>query len=82
MSHTTGQVTHHIGPDIDAERDGILSGLQGAGRVRENSYDDGFHADLEGRNGGGDPWRTDGRLGVAMLVEHQNPTAAKTPGTP
>jgi hypothetical protein len=21
FSHTTGQVTHHIGPDVDAERD-------------------------------------------------------------
>jgi hypothetical protein len=82
LSHTTGQVTHHIGPDIDAERDGILSGLQSASRVLENSYDDGFHEDLQGKNGGGDPWHTDGRLGVSMLVQHQNPTVARTPGVP
>ena len=28
----------------------------------------GFHQQLEGRNGGGDPWRTDGRLAVVRLV--------------
>jgi hypothetical protein len=27
----------------------------------------GFHPVLEGRNGGGDPWRTDGRLEVVEL---------------
>ncbi len=84
LSHTTGQVTHHIGPDIDAERDRILSGLQGAGRTAEVSWDDGFHDVLEGKNGGGDPWKTDGRLGVAMLAPHQGPPPARSsgPGTP
>jgi hypothetical protein len=70
-------VTHHIGPDIDAERDRILSGLQGAGRTTEVSWDDGFHETLEGTNGGGDPWKTDGRLGVAMLTVHEGPAATK-----
>jgi len=27
----------------------------------------GFHEQLEGRNGGGDRWRTDGRLDVLLL---------------
>src|SRR5215831_8783517 len=54
LSHTTGQVTHHIGPDIDAERDRILSGLQLAGRTMEISYEDPFQNPLQGRNGGGD----------------------------
>ncbi len=77
LSHTTGQVTHHIGPDVDAERDRILSGLRGTGRTLEVSWDDGFHEVLQGRNGGGDPWQTDGRLGVVMLSKHQSltPTA-------
>jgi len=26
-----------------------------------------FHTELEGRNGGGDPWHTDGRLAVVLL---------------
>lgn len=67
LSHTTGQVTHHIGPDVDAERDRIMQGLQQAGWTQEVSYRDGFHKDLSGKNGGGDPWHTDGRLGVAVL---------------
>lgn len=74
LSHTTGQITHHIGPDVDAERDLIMTGLKNAGWVQEESYEEGFHQNLEGRNGGGDPWRTDGRLGVIVL----RPDAAKS----
>ena len=29
---------------------------------------DGFHERLEGKNGGGDPYRTDGRLAVGILT--------------
>jgi hypothetical protein len=28
---------------------------------------DGFHETHEGHNGGGDPWRTDGRLAIVSL---------------
>jgi hypothetical protein len=68
LSHTTGQITHHVGPDVDAERDLILSGLKAADRTEQVYYLDGFHQQLQGRNGGGDPWHTDGRLGVARLL--------------
>jgi len=68
LSHTTGQITHHIGPDVDAERDRILTELKQAGWTQETFYVDDFHQELQGRNGGGDPWHTDGRLGVAVLV--------------
>ncbi len=64
LSHTTGQVTHHIGPEVDAERDKIFDDLEKAGQVQKVGWEDGFHHELEGRNGGGDPWRTDGRLAV------------------
>ena len=67
LSHTTGQVTHHIGPDVDAERDLILNGLLKAGLTQDEYFIDGFHKMLGGRNGGGDPWRTDGRLGAVVL---------------
>lgn len=67
LSHTTGQVTHHIGPDVDAERDLIMSGLKRAGWAGDEYFIDGFQRELEGRNGGGDLWRTDGRLGVVEL---------------
>lgn len=67
LSHTTGEVTHHIAPDVDAERDLIMRGLQQAGWAAREYFIDGFHQQLEGRNGGGDLWRTDGRLGVVIL---------------
>ena len=67
LSHTTGQVTHHIAPDVDAERDRLASELQQAGVVQSIEWKDGFHAELEGRNGGGDPWHTDGRLAIVSL---------------
>ena len=34
FSHTTGQITHHIGPDLDAERDGLLRIFNAPGRSR------------------------------------------------
>ncbi|MBU3666066.1 MAG: hypothetical protein FGM15_09365 [Chthoniobacterales bacterium] len=68
LSHTTGEVTHHIAPDVDAERDLIMQGLQKAGCAASEFFIDGFHKKLEGRNGGGDLWRTDGRLGVVILA--------------
>jgi hypothetical protein len=76
LSDTTGQVTHHIGPDVDAERDRILSELKQAGQTLEIYWVDGFHKELNGRNGGGDPWHTDGRLGVAELVMRTNTPAS------
>ena len=67
LSHTTGQVTHHIGPDIDAERDRSLSANCSKPADAEVYWMPGFQQ-LQGRNGGGDPWHTDGRLGVAVLT--------------
>ncbi len=71
LSHTTGEVTHHIGPDVDAERNLIMSGLKSTGWVMREFYINGFHQQLEGRNGGGDLWRTDGRLGAVILHKPQ-----------
>jgi len=67
FSRTTGQITHHISPNVDAERDLIITDLTHADRVSELRWVDGFHKELEGRNGGGDLWRTDGRLAVVVL---------------
>ncbi len=75
LSHTTGQVTHHIGADLDAERDRLIAQLQQAGVTQEVYWLDGFQQ-LQGKNGGGDPWHTDGRLEVAVLVmPSASPTA-------
>jgi hypothetical protein len=77
FSDTTGQITHHIGPDVDAERDRILSELKQAGQALEVYWINGFHSQLKGRNGGGDTWQTDGRLGVAVLTMHTNTPASE-----
>lgn len=74
LSYTTGQVTHHIGPDVDAERDRIVSELTQAGCVQRVEWIDGFHQVREGRNGGGDLWRTDGRLAAIYLKSCRLPT--------
>jgi hypothetical protein len=68
FSHTTGQITHHIAPDIDAERDEIIQDLRRAGQLSQLSWIEQFHQLLKGYNGGGDPYYTDGRLAVGVIV--------------
>jgi hypothetical protein len=67
FSHTTGQITHHIAPDVDAERDHLFENLKATGDLSGAYPIDGFHKTLEGKNGGGDPWHTDGRLFVGVI---------------
>ena len=68
LSHTTGQITHHIAPDVDAERDRLIKDLEETGDLSEKYFIDGFHKELKGSNGGGDPWYTDGRLCVGVIA--------------
>jgi hypothetical protein len=67
LSHTTGQITHHTAPDIDAERDKLFADLQRTGELTEEYFINDFHHIRQGRNGGGDPWFTDGRLEVGVI---------------
>jgi hypothetical protein len=67
VSHRTGQVTHHTAPDVDAERDTLFRDLEATGGLAEAYAEDGFHLIRKGRNGGGDPWHTDGRLFVGVI---------------
>jgi LssY C-terminus len=67
FSRTTGEITHRISPNVYAERDLLIADLTKAGRVSESRWVGGFHKELQGRNGGGDMWRTDGRLAVVAL---------------
>jgi hypothetical protein len=67
FSHTTGEITHHISPDVDGERDKVIADLQRASALAEVFWVDGFHPTLTGKNGGGDPYRTDGRLEVGVM---------------
>lgn len=67
LSYTTGQITHHIGSDVDAERDRLMGELKQTGDLEGTQVIDGFHKILSGKNGGGDPWHTDGRLFVGTI---------------
>jgi hypothetical protein len=76
LSDTTGQVTHHIAPDVDAERDRLFAELEKTGEVAEVTKVTDFHKVRSGKNGGGDPWRTDGALYVGV-VESPRDTARR-----
>jgi hypothetical protein len=67
LSHDTGQITHHIGPDIDAERDLLVSDLKAAGSIDGCHSVDGIGATQNGRNGGGDRYFTDGMATICDL---------------
>ena len=68
FSRTTGQVTHVTAPDVDAERDYLFAALAKTGQLVETLHVDEFHAAREGRNGGGDPWRSDGKLYLGVIA--------------
>ncbi len=67
LSHDTGQVTHHIAPDIDAQRDALIEDLTAAGRLTRVYQVTGVGATLFGRNGEGDRYDTDGELTIGVL---------------
>ena len=73
LSHTTGQVTHVTAADVDAERDYLFQCLEQSGGLAERYAVDDFHKVREGKNGGGDPWRTDGRLFVGVIKPSKSP---------
>lgn len=68
ISHDTGQITHHIGPDVDAERNLVIGDLQTAGQLSSTYEIEGIGATQDGRNGGGDRYFTDGKATVGVLV--------------
>lgn len=67
ISRLTGQVTHHISPDIDAERGYVTANLAKAGAVLTVVEIDGCGPTWEGRNGEGDLYFTDGMAHVVVL---------------
>ena len=67
LSRTTGGITHKIGPQIDRERNKLVNDTARAGVLDGYYWVDPFHRIREGRNGGGDPYVTDGRLAVGVI---------------
>jgi hypothetical protein len=70
LSHLTLQVTHHIGPDLDAERDFVGKSLGKAGAIDSFFQIEGVGPTLRGRNGGGDRYFTDGDALIGVLAEN------------
>jgi hypothetical protein len=68
LSHTTGQITHHIAPDLDAERDTVMRDLEQAGWITTTYFVTGIGPTLNGHNGGGDRYYTDGEMAVGVLA--------------
>jgi hypothetical protein len=75
LSHYTGQVTHHIAPDVDAERDRLSGLLAKAGMVETTYRITGVGPTRNGRNGGGDPYYTDGDVSFSVLTPDGRPRA-------
>ncbi|KQZ31082.1 hypothetical protein ASD50_16280 [Mesorhizobium sp. Root552] len=67
VSHDTGAITHHIGPDVDAERDLLMRDLLEASVLASTREIKGIGATSSGRNGGGDAYFTDGKVIVGTL---------------
>jgi hypothetical protein len=67
LSHFTGQITHHIDANLDAERDRLVNQLIRARIVSSLYQVTGAGPTLTGRNGEGDAFYTDGELTVAVL---------------
>lgn len=67
LSRATGQITHVTAPDIDTERDYLFECLEKTNLLETRAVEANFHEQREGRNGGGDPWRTDGSLYVGVI---------------
>lgn len=70
FSHTTGEVTHHIAPDIDGERNAMMRDLIQAKQI-ENLYQvTGVGPTMTGRNGAYDWYYTDGELTVGVISKN------------
>ena len=85
MSHRTGQLTHHISPDIDAERDLLIHDLNEAGQLALFFQVTGVGLIFRGRNGGGDPYFTNGELSIGVLMQNHlanDKLAEKLPDPP
>jgi hypothetical protein len=68
VSRYTGAITHHIGADIDAERKLLATDLESAGVVEAKYQVTGIGPTMDGRNGGGDLYYTDGEVWILRLV--------------
>lgn len=76
LNEYTGQFTHHISPDVDAERNRLIGDLVAAKVVTELYNVSGVGPTLNGRNGEGDRYYTDGEIHIAVLSQGAAPVSA------
>lgn len=81
VSHLTGQITHHIDPDVDAQRDQLIADLRKAGKLQRQYQVVGVGPTQDGRNAGGDRYYTDGMLSIGVLIETRTPAEASVSGS-
>lgn len=68
VSHYTGAVTHAISPDLDAMRDTLAEDLAATGRVTQVYEVTGVGPTVNGRNGEGDRYYTDGEIRFSVIA--------------
>ena len=68
LSHDTGQITHHIDPDLDAERAYVIESLSAADALAQTYSIRGVGPTSDGRNGEGDRSFTDGDIVVGVIA--------------
>ena len=73
LNHLTGQLTHHIAPNIDSERDRLLADLTATRRIGAITWQTGIGAVALGHNGEYDRFFTDGKLALAIIVPTPGP---------
>jgi hypothetical protein len=76
LSRDTGQVTHRIAPDIDTERNLLISELVAAKIVTTLYQVSGVGPTVDGHNGEGDWYHTDGEIRFAVISVGAVPVAA------
>jgi LssY C-terminus len=78
FSHRDAKITHHIAPDIDAERDLLSDDLKDA-KVVESTYEvGGIGPTINARNGGGDRYYSDGEIKFSVLIDSCSERTATT----
>ncbi len=76
LAKTNHLPTHHISPNVDAERALAVSELTQTDFVVEETTRPGFGKVTQGVNGGGDPYFTDGQVAVITLANVWTPPLA------
>ena len=77
FSHEAGQITHHIGPDVDAERDYVHAVAVCQAPLVDDERSKGSATAQAGHNGSRDRYFTDGIINVGVLAPGHRRLAPK-----